>query len=164
MGYSLYPPTTYSEWLKAFEYFKEYDMTEDDANILRQGKLERDSRIVGLFQNQLVSYVNHTMGHKLKKFNRDLNFMIEVNDFIGILRLLKKLKKDFINLTFYKHLEFVRPETRNEFSNQISIELSKYFKDLSLFFEINGRSNRVYLDILYEIKKMKISEIFKVSE
>ena len=40
---------------KELPFDKEYDMTEDDANILRQGKLERDSRIVGLFQNQLVS-------------------------------------------------------------------------------------------------------------
>ena len=47
-------------------------MTEDDANILRQGKLENDSYIIGLFQNQLVSYLNFTMSKKLKKFNKDM--------------------------------------------------------------------------------------------
>ena len=160
----IYPPTTYNEWLQAFEYFKEYEMTEDDANILRQGKLENDSSIIGLFQNQLVSYLNFTMSKKLKKFNKDINFMIEVNDFIGISRLLKKLKNDFVNLTFYQNLEFVRFETRKQLSDQICQELKKYFKDLSLFFELNGRVNREYVNVLYDMKKLAFGEIFKVGD
>ena len=160
----IYPPTTYNEWLQAFEYFKAYARTADAANILRHGKLESASYILGLFQNQLVSYLNFTMSKKLKKFNKDINFMIEVNDFIGISRLLKKLKNDFVNLTFYQNLEFVRFETRKQLSDQICQELKKYFKDLSLFFELNGRVNREYVNVLYDMKKLAFGEIFKVGD
>lgn len=164
MAAFIYPPQTYSEWLKTFEYFKEYELTEEDASILRQGVLEVDTYIVNLFQNQLVAFLNFVISKKLKKFNKELNFMIEVNDFIGISRLLKKLKIDFINLTFYHNLTFVKKETREELSLQLNNEMTKYFKDLSLFFEINGQTNREYINVLYDMKKLALFEIFKVSE
>lgn len=164
MSVFIYPPTTYNEWLNAFNHFKELELTEDDANILRQGKLENDPYVVNLFQKQLVGFLNFAISNKLKRFNKDINFMIEINDYIGISKIMKKLKKDLLNLTFYKYLEFVGKETRNNFSNQICAELIKYFKDLALYFEINGRSNKEYVNVLYDMNKLSFGEIFKVSE
>ncbi len=164
MSQFIYPPTTYAEWIKTFDFFKEYDIQEEDTSILRQGKLEKDSYITSLFQNQLISFLNYVISRKLKKFNKELNFMIEVNDFIGISRLLRKIKDDFVNLTFYQNLEFVSRQTIIDLSEQITNEMSKYFKDLSLFFEINGQTNREYVNVLYDMKKLAFFEIFKVSE
>lgn len=158
------PPTTYKEWLNDFEACLKSWPTKEDSDILMQGRLENDPYIINVFQNQLVSFLAEAIRQRLIRFQRDFNFMSEINDFIGMEMYLTRLKADLLNLRFYMYLKFIRLEAIKHISNDICLSLANYFKDLSFSIEINFKGSQECVNVLYIIKKLEFSKIFEVSE
>jgi hypothetical protein len=158
LNYAVVPPSTLQEWLDCFDYMKTNKIDQDFLDQIENGSFEYDEKIKEHFQGHLVDTVNFLLEKYAKRFSRELNYSLELNDFADTYTLFLIFKRDISNCLFFNNLEFLRDEVRQELHQDIKNKMTDYWQDVILFLhqqtaEVN---NDDLEDAIYLIKRIKL--------
>ncbi len=153
------PPSTYGEWLNAFDYLKSKSSVDDKViQRISKGSLRGNDKVHASFQVQLIETINKMIDLRVRKFRNDINRCIELNELSDIPALFLNLKNEIRKCFFFSQLDFVVEDIRNELQQSIEKQISVFWEETTKFLHEQAMeySNSELEDALFHIGRMRL--------
>lgn len=153
------PPSTYSEWLSCFSYMKSQHFDYTYTDHLIKGSLEGNEQVMLHFQNQLICLMNVLLEKKTRRFVKNMNHLLEVNELDNLTLLFRRFKREIDNCLFFTKLEFLSPNVKLQLKEAFMQEAAKFLDNVINHLKIQSAQNNIpeLEDALYQLRRIRMS-------
>jgi hypothetical protein len=152
-------PVTYSDWLNCFEQLKTGTRIEFEFfTHLYQGRVPCDLTMQKSFEEQLIATINIMLNNRIRKFNKELNFLLNCNETYEVFLTFERLNKSFDECLFFNELRNLNKTFMSELHQSIEKEIYRFW-DLAVI-QLHKQSIQVgnleLEAIMLEVKKIRL--------
>lgn len=152
-------PDTYGDWLTCFESLKKGTRVEYEYfTHIHKGKVPSDLTLQKIFEQQLIDTINVMLNNRIKKFNKELNFLLSFNETLEVVRLFYRLNQSFSDCLFFHELTPLNTSFKVELHQSIETEVKRFWQFTlnQLHKESVQVGNHELEAIVFEVKKIKL--------
>lgn len=152
------PPRSYYEWLKCFDALSSRTVGADEFSLLMQGECVDADRSIEYLEEQLVRTINAMIQRYIHMFNREIDMYASQGDYDGLYLSFCKLAGKFRHCLFFRSLEFMSTDFREELSRSVESELSAFWQRVirSLYLQCMEQNDFQMEDQIYMIRRIRL--------
>ncbi|MEG2117179.1 MAG: hypothetical protein RRZ69_05825, partial [Clostridia bacterium] len=110
----------YQDWLKYYEKIQENNVINvSDYEILSNGEMIDAEFSLQNFVQETNKFLENMISARLVATQKEIQKLLEFNDYSNMKNVISKLENDFKNLTFYKGLNFISDTIKTQYDNSI---------------------------------------------
>lgn len=153
------PPSSYPEWLACFAYLRgSIPLDRQATELMKSGTFVCTGVMAAAFQEQLVATINAMLTGRIRRFIRELNLAIELNEFEDICRLFVRLSSAANGCLFFESLSFLSEAFRQQLSDSVKRQFRKCWDTAVAFLERQSAEHpdADLDDALFQIQRVKL--------
>ncbi|MBQ7353411.1 MAG: hypothetical protein IJW54_05335 [Clostridia bacterium] len=151
-------PSSYSDWIRAFENIKSYPLSQDSYYELELGRLDTYSSMSHPFNSMLTDTINVVLNRCIDSFSRELDMCLSFNEIDNIELVFSHLKTNVRRVFFFERLGFLPDSVKNELSEKIKEQMSAFWNTVVNHLTKEAMNNQIGAleDTLFLIKRIKL--------